>query len=1072
MDATVKLPSSSNSRKSLFMARAADVLTGVSCGLYLTAWLHRALGLTGSSVSRLALQFVVLASLVLAFAIARRLGRLVCLTDVAGQKKIDGASFLTAAIIHLVLVVFAAFPGLMTGPVAVVSEAMVTDAMIGSAVYQWLVAALAIASGWLVPLVLTVVLMQVRSTTTGTGNVYASRLAAVSLGIVFAVFVPGLIGGSTAIALLGTLCGCTALGLAAASQLITTTGVDEVVPSMSEGSIENPLRDTRRSWQAAVAPLAVAVACGFLFAVLRRMLDQLFLDTAWLSSIEWAGVLAGGALGCCLAFRRATFADQIPLLAAAWSILLLAAFPVWIGLTLELKATVSIALVSMSLKSAAAACVVAPLGCGLGVLAARTQSDHWQWQIPLTFCAGIGVAEWLAIPRLGVVTAATIAVGLVAVVRVAELFLASNIQTQSPPSSVLKRRRAVLGATTCLVLCLGSLWAHRAYDPALSAELLFDTRVFNASRSSLRFELLSQLSEERCLTVVETPGRTLTLWRKRGSQVHLRECGVPVGVIGCEPDLGPQLSAESLQAILPLAFHERPARILLTGMGSGAVLQTSLHFPLTRIDCIEPDRTLLSTVSDNLLSRITPSPLDDDRVRVHCCDPVLALRAMPAEYDVILCRPSQPVLSRAAAETTAEYLQSVAGCLSESGLCAQPLDIVDLGPAAVRSFVQTWQSVFTDVAAIEIAPGRLLLMGSDCDRGIFRKGFIDRLQHPHVRFALSQTGWDWSTPLQLAAWSPDALNKLYEGQHAAVSRISNMTLTCWLPWEVARWGDKYTQVSRQLTTQSVSLQLMAGPDDGQSADVQDRLAELREQTDLIRYEPDQYWAYRKVTKRLLTESPRSELVQVKGEEPVHKRHREDKQRLQYFRALGTAAKNTTAENLLAVAALEQPYDPLVTFFMHQEIAELASRDRDQFSDMELQHRLHRAHYTSPGDHSVRNVIAAIELLCLDSAAEYDPVWRGDHLDALMQILQDRWANRGDIKPDSSRVMLIDIKESIAAMEQAFDVMPALCESRGISTQDWADRELVLEKLLVRPLRTYRTMLLPHHERDQRRNAQD
>lgn len=1050
MDATEQLPATTHSRSTILMSRLPDALTGVSCGLYLTAWLHRAMGVTASSISRLALQCVVLLSIVVAFAIARRM---------QGQQQASTSKpvwlYATGAI-QLLLALLIAVPALMTGPANVVTGLLASESIIGSPVNQWLTAFASLACGWLVPLTLTITLLLTRSDSSETGRLASSQLMSVSFGIALAVFVPGLIGGVTLIGLCGAMTGCLAVGLAAYRKSTPSAQQSEGLAT-SESSLSNNR----------VSALVVAATCGILFVSLRRMLDQLFLDTAMLGSIEWASILAGGAMGYWLAGRQSRLAGHLPLIVAGWSLVMLLAFPAWTSLTLSLKSTVSIALLSMSAKALFACCVAAPIGLCVGTVIRQTVNE--QWHVAVAFGIGVLTTEWLAIPHAGVALAVAIAAGVLTAARL----ITPLIKTTSKPDLLTAlRQHGLSSAAVCLALCVGAVMAQRTYAPELSAKLLFDTRVFFASQSSLRAELLPHLNEERCLQVVETPDRTLTFWQQRGSQVQMRESGVPVGVIGCDPSVGPQLSAESLQAILPLAMHERPARILLTGLGSGAVLQTSMHFPLTSIDCIEPDRALADAVSTEILSRIVPSPLDDDRVRIRCCDPLLAMRALPSDYDVILCRPSQPVLSRAAAETTADYLESVAGKLSPDGLCAQPLDIVDLGPDAVRSFVQTWRSVFTSVAAIEIAPGRLLLMGTDSDRGFLnRDGFIERLQFPHVRFALSQIGWDWSTPLQLATWTPESFEQLYAEQPAQVSRVSNVTLTCWLPWEVARWGDKYQQVTKLLGTHSASLQqrLVMPGDVSQAADIQDRLTELREQRDLIRHESDEYWAYRKVTKRMLTESPRSELVHVKGEEPVHKRHPEDSRRLDYFRALGKAARDTTAANLLAVAEFDQPHDPLITFFMHQEVAELARRDRDQFSDIELQHRLYRAYYTTQDDRSVRNVVAAIELLCLENAAEFDPVWRGDHLDALMQILHERWTNRGDIRPNSSRVMLVDIEKSIAALDQAFDVMPSLCEARGLSAWDWTARKDVLERLLVRPLRSYRTQLLPHHERAQRRS---
>ena len=1055
MDATEKLPASDSPAPHI-MSRSADVLTGVSCGLYLAAWLHQALGLTASSITRLALQFVVLISITLACVLVRWSRGLTRLPGIEGTSDDGHRPLYVLGMIQLGLMLLTAVPALVTGPANGIIGLLGSEPVIDRVASQWLIAVIAMAAGWGLPLTLTFTLLLARSDSGQSGGLSPTRLIAVSFGIAFAVFVPGLIGGTTLMGLCGAITGCAAIGVAL-----------RVGPDKTGSAAVEPVTFSIE-WLSLIA----VAACGVLFASMSRLIGQLFLGTAWLSSIEWASVLAGAAAGYWVASRRPSIAERLLLAVAGWSLLMLAAFPIWISLTLDLKSTVSIALLSMALKALIAGCVTAPLGCCVGAAAVRSASDRWTWLFPVLFTIGVVLADWLAIPEVGVATAVAIAAGLLVATRFAEVLMQCR---EEPELLNSMRRHGLSSAAVCLVLGVGAFAAQQVYSPELSAKLLFDARVFTASQSSLRSELLPHLNEERCLHFVETPQRTLTFWRLRGSQIQLRESGVPVGVIGCDPSVGPQLSAESLQAILPLAIHERPSRILLTGLGSGAVLQTSMHFPLTSIDCIEPDHSLADAVSTEVLSRIAPSPLDDDRVRIRCCDPVLAMQFLETDYDVILCRPSQPVLSRAAAEMTADYLESVSTRLAQDGVCAQPLDIVDLGPDAVHSFVQTWRSVFANVAAIEIAPGRLLLMGTKSDRAFLKRdGFIDRLQKPHVRFALSQIGWDWSTPLQLATWTPEAFEQLYAEQSARVSRVSNMTLTCWLPWEVTRWGNKYQQVTEQLAKQSMSLEhrLVMPRDVSQAADIQDRLTELREQRDLIRHETDEYWAYRKVTKRMLTKSPRSELIQVKGEEPVQKRHPEDTNRLNYFRALGKAAKDTTTENLLAVAEYAQPHDPLITFFLHQEIAELARRDRGNFADIELQHRLYRAYYSTQNDRSVRNVVAAIELLSRSGAEQYDPVWRGDHLDALMQILHERWANRGDIKPDSSRVMLVDIEKSIAAVDQACDVMPELCAARGLSDADWTSRKDVLEKLLVRPLRSYRTLLLPHHERSKRRENQD
>lgn len=1067
MDATVALSRRRNRFTAFPLVRIADALTGVGCGLYLTAWLHQALGLGSAPISMTALQVLILGSLALACWLVRRSDQLTRLPWQSADRCSEDTAAWAFAGLHLALIVLAVFPTLLIEPAQFAAGTLTNDATLGDPLGQWLVALGSLAAGWLIPLTLAFTVLGTHMSVAARGPApIASKLVGVSVGIVLSVFVPGLLGGAVAIALTGALLCCAAVGLATFAQFSRVKSEDHAHESADsehvDGTTDGRNTDAARipqssSSSAAVTGVVVVLACGSLYASLRRVLDQLLLDTAWLSSVEWASILIGCAGGVWLGRRAQGATTWTTLTVAGWSLLLLVAFPMWVQLTLELKSTVSIALILMTLKALAAFCIVAPLGCCLGTQVSAVRTDRWQWQLPLVFCGGIWLTNWLILPGIGVGGGVVIAASLLAIV---------GLATSLPPLPA--RRRIAVAATAGLLLAVGSVCAHRTYDPSLSAQLLFDSRVFTTGRALLPFNLLPYFNEERCLRVVESRNRTLTFWKTRGTQIRIRESGVPAGTTGCEPEIGPQISAESLQAILPLALHERPTRLLLTGL-SGTVLHTSLQFPLTTIRCFESDPHLIAAVSEQVLSHVLPNPLDDERVLIQCCEPAMALRATSGEYDVILCSAGKSVLSTSSAESTVEFLQAAAARLAVDGLCAQPLDIVDFGPQAVRIVIQTWQSAFEQVGAVEIAPGRLLLLGTNSPRGIFRPGFIGRLQHPHVRFSLAQTGWDWSTPLQLTAWAPAALTELYVGQRPTVSRVSNMTLTCWLPWEVARWGNKYASVRQQLGTQASSLQMLAGPA-GQSADVLDRLNELREQQALIIDKPDQHWAYRATTKRMLIESPRSELVHVKGEDPAHRRHPEDKQRLTYFKALGETAKRTTADRLQAVADMDLPYDPLVTFFLHQEVAELAKRDRESFSDFELRHRLYRANYTMPGDHSVRNVIEAIDILCDHVAPGTDPLWRSDQLDALLQLLQERWANRGQIRPDSSRVVLVDIEKSIAAMERAFEVMPTLATARGQTEQDWEARQLVLEKLLVRPLRTYRSILLPHHDRERLMDA--
>ena len=150
------------------------------------------------------------------------------------------------------------------------------------------------------------------------------------------------------------------------------------------------------------------------------------------------------------------------------------------------------------------------------------------------------------------------------------------------------------------------------------------------------------------------------------------------------------------------------------------------------------------------------------------------------------------------------------GALREGGLFCQPLDYADFGPDALQIIVATWQTVISQVAAIEIAPGKLLFVATNSPAGIIRPGIVDRLQRPNVRYALAQTGWDWSTPLRLSIYTDQGLSTAFGTTHRQISNVSTNRLTCLLPWEIMRWDNKYAAIMEKLGPVAQTI-LLSGP---------------------------------------------------------------------------------------------------------------------------------------------------------------------------------------------------------------------------------------------------------------------
>jgi hypothetical protein len=179
---------------------------------------------------------------------------------------------------------------------------------------------------------------------------------------------------------------------------------------------------------------------------------------------------------------------------------------------------------------------------------------------------------------------------------------------------------------------------------------------------------------------------------------------------------------------------------------------------------------------------------------------------------------------------------------------------------------------------------------------------------------------------------------------------------------------------------------------------------------------------------------------------------EDERRKEYLVALGDAARQSQpdAESIRRVAQFVDPYDPLVSYFVHYETASLLSRSAVPDHRTELAHRLHTVYYGAGMDRSVRNVTDTLKLLhdFPDSAAA--PQARWDHMNALLDVLRQRWAFRLQT-PERSRYAAADISESLTAARQALDVMAGLSSEMHVSPDTWQHRRNLLERELIRPL---------------------
>ncbi|MCA9071894.1 MAG: hypothetical protein KDA84_23360, partial [Planctomycetaceae bacterium] len=383
---------------------------------------------------------------------------------------------------------------------------------------------------------------------------------------------------------------------------------------------------------------------------------------------------------------------------------------------------------------------------------------------------------------------------------------------------------------------------------------------------------------------------------------------------------------------------------------------------------------------------------------------------------------------------------------------------------------RTMQSAFRDVVFLEMAGGEMLLIGSNSPKGVAREGFMDRLQREHIRRHLGHIGWDWSVPLNLTAFNDEALKKFAAEDSTWSGKANSSTTGTFafrLPNEMMRWGPKPLE-NQQALAQLVGRFAEWSDIDPTDPDLLRRLAEVTGQRKLMATNPDKYWGYRKTVKDQVTKRPRSIIVQAKGEMPRQEIHPDEKRRLAYFRALGETVKHHPhrLQDIAKVESFAEPYDPLLTFFLHQEVAELHSRVGERDYAAELVHRFHSVYFADPQDRSVRNITSAMDILCQHPEACPDPVARWDYLNGLLQMLKVRWAIRAGVPPSSTEAVLNDVQKSLTAVDRAIQTMEEeLRADAEIDSEQWKARRRFLESTVVHPLRAYRKQLSPFHERE-------
>lgn len=822
-----------------------------------------------------------------------------------------------------------------------------------------------------------------------------------------------------------------------------------------------------------------AIAVGALLAAVTRLVGQLMPNSPQTYFAEWLGIAGGLAIGQYMVTRRELAGSPwFTVVPAAAGAVLLAVFPTIVATSLWATASLTSVSLLMSFRVLLLVCATAPTGFALaGLMPAEASGTGSRrrlnrWIIGLPFTIGFVGAQFgfESVGLVGVLASACVALVLIGTVR---------LLTRAHRSS---SRLVTGGMVSCCLLGLTvPLWS--AHDnPGLLSKLLFSTPSFVAHRAGWDSHLLPMLDDARVIDVREGLRGPLTLWRSHGLELHLRENGIPRAVVSANTDSHPQFAPEVLQAIYPLVLVQQADRVLLLGASGGVPLASCLQFPVRQVVCVEGDQRLIDVIRGPIARETGYDPFTDERSELLTVPPAIAIMGQSEKFDVILSSPSSSSIVAGASMFTADHYLHASRCLTEGGIFCQRFECIDYGPDPVRTVVQSLRQAFREVVAIETAAGEFLLMGTNTPGMFVPDDLPARLESPHVRRLLARSGLDWSALLNFPAYDHESLGEICAEGHAWTNAPANGILAMRGPLELMRWGPKLQEVQRVLTADRTSQARYLNDEDaakvtdgelqvtrksrmlewlgGQrvSPELLRRLSEVATQHKLVQENPESHWwEYRKALREQLQNRPPSKIKQASHSAAEHPMHPEDNRRKEYFVALGDAAKQPTPQHLESLVAHLQPYDPLVSYFARQEIADIQARGQlDPVA--ELAFRLHVIYFAPVADASTRNVATALELLVRHPTAIPDPARRFDTMNGLMQTLFTRWETRQSVPIKSARRQLSDVDRSVLAIEKALVELDSLHTQVPISNDDWESRKQVVDRILLRPLRAYRSQL--------------
>ncbi len=626
-------------------------------------------------------------------------------------------------------------------------------------------------------------------------------------------------------------------------------------------------------------------------------------------------------------------------------------------------------------------------------------------------------------------------------------------------------RVSLAGLSFAVLLLLVSVFRP---DSAGSSRLLFSERTQMAQQRGLESELIAQSDASRLLETVATSEGELTIWRRLGQVAEFRLQGVTQGQVSARTEITPQPAEDILPAILGLANHPQPGRVLVLGDETGAILRTVTHFPVQEIVGIRSSTAGTARAAFYNWQHDAFPANEDNRVTLRHGPAELLVRDRSlALFDVVLSAPAPASATASAGVWSVEFYRAVRARMASQAVFCQRYRRSDLGPQPLEAALATLASVFRHAGAIQTVPGEVVLLASDAESGLILPELLSRLQREHVLRELAGAGWDWSQISVLPLVSTgDRLGMFSTRPMPQATTAARAQILFQQPWEAARGGNKAAELAEVFGPHQMQIASAIPVGEGHE-EAKRRLSGLAQQLEILAGMPDQPWTYRKSLRMEMQRSPRPPMEVIENGKIVREAHPLDKARQDYFLSLGSAlmaASQNASDALSRVQQLSRfasTGEPLMGHFAHYEIVRLHEMLNHPAPAEELVHRLHTVFFTTPTDASVRPVIAAMEQLVESPELIPDEAERFDQLNSLVQKLIERWEARTAWEPRSAVRVQQDVDQSVRVTNLALEQMALLCRSAALSDAEFRNRRRFVNAALINPLRQYRDQVLAH-----------